>query len=374
MEASLKKQLIATCVALAGTMSLPAAAAPSELFRSTFNEAVFPINSVGLLLTTADELISQFAQCKKMPELSGMGRIVCPAYVVPHGNNDSVLFSYLPETELLAGVEVLFNDKKSALVWYEHQKKRLEKKFPIFDEAVGEAVQSPYWHMSLGRAISGNGWWVRVKLNNPARIDEFERYALQKMTDITFGTLKLGVTNRSEIQVSEDLNNPCVAAKYNKEGEEMEFLGTNCFGFPLQAHFTLRFNEKTGTLNNAVLSPNSNATKTLVSDMLKKRYGNEQYCRALEMNQYVNKYKDLEQYDVSKRRAQIKSKPILVYAGTCATPSVFSHEDQFIFALDVVSPAWMHKVFEERKAANAELLRKGNARDERRRKLESFFF
>lgn len=375
---------LASCIGVLSSLSHAAAGhpavqksdtKPSALFTQTFQGARFPIAGITLLSTRADDLLARHSKCQAVTEFNGLGRIVCSQAKFPGGIAGTVLFSYLPSNHLLSGIEIYFpsNERNKSDALYNKLKKAIQSNSDTYEEIFVKGVDSPYLQLSQGRATD-SGTWIRLSVIQPQKLDEFERYVKADLTQIAFGDLTVGKTQTREMaDILQKQNNVmCTPAQFNTDFEQ-EYVGA-CFSFPFEAHYSLSFDPITGVLTSAVLSPQGNATQTLVDEALKGRFNNAETCRNIATEAKVNPTGNINELDYSKRLQVINNRQGTVYAGTCKVPHVFQYENHYVFNLELVTDKTMELSFETRKRVNAEQSRRFQVREDRRKMLTDFFY
>ncbi len=346
-------------------------AEPSDFFRGFVHEGIFRVDEVNLLQNTVSELANIYSDCRVLNEFDGRGRAVCGAQNRQIGDGDVVLLSYLPSNQILAGIELFFEDPAQARRHYGEIAARLSDRFDTFREEYAEAVDSPFWRLSLGAAAHGAGKWLRVELNRFPEINDFERFASEHVTAIGFGELTLGVTKG--FPKPQKLSKDCMAADYNEESRiRKEYLG-KCFGFPFDAHIQLDYNDLTGVLERAVLSPLGGATQALVEETLRDRFGKAQFCKRISSPVTINENKTLDVRNPDRRYSGTFGRSGTVYVGTCDDPIVYEVQKQFVLRNEMITHDFLVKEYELRKKDNAGFAAKSHERESRREKLDAFF-
>ena len=228
-------------------------------FRKAFSLARLTLEGVELMGETEIDIRRRFAGCTEVASFSAAKVLSCERPKNFAGSGEYVLFSFMPVSRLLVGIQTYFADIEASQRTYAAWTKALADRYDAYEEQFVQAVDSVFWRISLGRDARGQGRWLRVQVNDEQELTATERFLQLDVGERNLGTLVFGETTSATVPAA---SRECEAAVYNNAYDK-DYLG-NCFGFPYDAHFQLEFSDKSGVLRQVVLSPLSQVTVELI--------------------------------------------------------------------------------------------------------------
>lgn len=347
---------------------------PSLRFLAHYDPWKLQVSDVFLLQDNIASLKRKHPDCRRITSESDKqsltGWVACSDTSHFQAEGQEVIFTYATVNEVLTGVAYTFNSQQRALQFAENVKETLTNKgIPTFHEvhsSESETTDSPMFAISVHPAQTG--FLVKIDAHFQDQIPETEQYAKAKLSKIEFGNLTLGVTKRNTLP---KIPRSCEELSKNPEGSPLEFYGI-CFEFPYEAHMQLDFNEATGILETAVLSPIGASTGAIVEDMLAKRFGSPQYCKKLTTDMELVTIKS-ERHRGILRLRRINGRPGMVYAGTCESPIIYAHDMRYIFHNRILNKDDIMSAYERRKRFVDDTEEHLQAFGERMDKVRGFF-
>lgn len=349
----------------AGLISNEKAAAQ---FRKAFSLARLTLEGVELMGETEIDIRRRFAGCTEVASFSAAKVLSCERPKNFAGSGEYVLFSFMPVSRLLVGIQTYFADIEASQRTYAAWTKALADRYDAYEEQFVQAVDSVFWRISLGRDARGQGRWLRVQVNDEQELTATERFLQLDVGERNLGTLVFGETTSATVPAA---SRECEAAVYNNAYDK-DYLG-NCFGFPYDAHFQLEFSDKSGVLRQVVLSPLSQVTVEILDEILRTRHPDAAVCSRLETDATVNSARSLDVMNPSRRYRNVNGRPGTVYVGTCREPRIYEAEGRFIFDMTMLDAREMLANYEARKSVNANNAMRVGEREARRQRLGEFF-
>lgn len=337
-------------------------------FRKAFSLARLTLEGVELMGETEGDIRRRFAGCTEVASFSAAKVLSCERPKNFAGSGEYVLFSFMPVSRLLVGIQTYFADIEASQRTYAAWTKALADRYDAYEEQFVQAVDSVFWRISLGRDARGQGRWLRVQVNDEQELTATERFLQLDVGERNLGTLVFGETTSATVPAA---SRECEAAVYNNAYDK-DFLG-NCFGFPYDAHFQLEFSDKSGVLRQVVLSPLSQVTVEILDEILRTRYPDAAVCSRLETDATVNSARSLDVMNPSRRYRNVNGRPGTVYVGTCREPRIYEAEGRFIFDMTMLDAREMLANYEARKSVNANNAMRVGEREARRQRLGEFF-
>lgn len=337
-------------------------------FRKAFSLARLTLEGVELMGETEIDIRRRFAGCTEVASFSAAKVLSCERPKNFAGSGEYVLFSFMPVSRLLVGIQTYFADIEASQRTYAAWTKALADRYDAYEEQFVQAVDSVFWRISLGRDARGQGRWLRVQVNDEQELTATERFLQLDVGERNLGTLVFGETTSATVPAA---SRECEAAVYNNAYDK-DYLG-NCFGFPYDAHFQLEFSDKSGVLRQVVLSPLSQVTVEILDEILRTRHPDAAVCSRLETDATVNSARSLDVMNPSRRYRNVNGRPGTVYVGTCREPRIYEAEGRFIFDMTMLDAREMLANYEARKSVNANNAMRVGEREARRQRLGEFF-
>lgn len=337
-------------------------------FRKAFSLARLTLEGVELMGATESDIRQRFAGCTEVASFTEATVLSCERPKHFAGSGEYVLFSFMPVSGLLVGIQTYFKDIEASRRAYASWTKTLSQRYDAYEEQFAQAVDSVFWRISLGRDAQGQGRWLRVHINDERELTATERFFQLDMGERSLGTLGFGETVSDAVPAT---MRECEAAVYNNTYDK-DYLG-RCFGFPYDAHFQLEFSSKSGVLRRVVLSPLSQVTVEILDEILRTRHPDAAVCNRLETDAVINSVRSLEVLNPSRRYRNINGRPGTVYVGTCQEPRIFEAEGRFIFDMTMLDAREMLANYETRKNVNVNNAMRVGERETRRQRLGEFF-
>lgn len=337
-------------------------------FRKAFSLARLTLEGVELMGETEIDIRRRFAGCTEVASFSAAKVLSCERPKNFAGSGEYVLFSFMPVSRLLVGIQTYFADIEASQRTYAAWTKALADRYDAYEEQFVQAVDSVFWRISLGRDARGQGRWLRVQVNDEQELTATERFLQLDVGERNLGTLVFGETTSATVPAA---SRECEAAVYNNAYDK-DYLG-NCFGFPYDAHFQLEFSDKSGVLRQVVLSPLSQVTVEILDEILRTRHPDAAVCSRLETDATVNSARSLDVMNPSRRYRNVNGRPGTVYVGTCREPRIYEAEGSFIFDMTMLDAREMLANYEARKSVNANNAMRVGEREARRQRLGEFF-
>lgn len=170
---------------------------PSDTFASFASQALITVDRVRLLKTQLIDLKDRYDDCRVLSESHERGRVACRRNPALGGlGTDTVLMSYLAENQVIACIELYFEDPDAARAAYRRLAGRLDRRFDTREQVPGQVLDSPFWRLSLQAAALGEGKWLRVEPRSFADLCAAERFARQGQAADRTGALTVGAVGR----------------------------------------------------------------------------------------------------------------------------------------------------------------------------------
>lgn len=155
------------------------------------------MDRVRLLKTQLIDLKDRYDDCRVPSESHERGRVACRRNPALGGlGTDTVLMSYLAENQVIACIELYFEDPDAARAAYRRLAGRLDRRFDTREQVPGQVLDSPFWRLSLQAAALGEGKWLRVEPRSFADLCAAERFARQGQAADRTGALTVGAVGR----------------------------------------------------------------------------------------------------------------------------------------------------------------------------------
>ena len=346
---------------------------PSQSFLLFFNPWRLKVGRISFLQNTVKDLMRHHTDCRVVPaETKNVSDIVaCPNTHEFGADGDEVVFEYLKENDVLCGADYFFNDENKARAFARLIVREIQTNNQTYEDASGDQTDSPLFRVAVQPAEDGA--LVRITMNFRDEIEDFEHYGRPKITSLDFGTLEVGKTLRSDIDVPPQGTDKAACVQTSAPNPETaEFYG-ECFSFPYESHYQLNFDHSTGLLESIVLTPYGVLSSNLVESALVKKYGEPKFCEKITSDVRIVKTNRQKKYHTIGKLDPVRSKRSTVFAGVCEKPIVFGYEDRYVFLFDRISPVTIERDFLKRRSDNEQVKVNRRELDRRRNQLNDFF-
>ncbi len=330
---------------------------PSPRFTSEFQPWRLRIGDVTLLQDSLGSLVARHPDCRRIQSAwDGITQsAACSDTARFLAEGDEVIFTYAKANEVLTGASYRFMSQFRAVHFAESIRQTLiDAGRPVYVQlfsasgepvaalsgaearsrepvavAPGQSILIDSDMFSVSVHPAERGWLVSVNAYFQDRIQDAEAYAKAKLLKIEFGNLTIGSTKKDAMPELPKSCSDVTSPEDKISGRVAEYYGI-CFDFPYEAHMQLQFNEATGILEAAALSPIGAATGGILDAMLTKKFGLAQSCRRIDTDMTLRAVKSEVQRG-KPRVTRMRKRSAAVYAGTCENPIVYSSDMRFVF-------------------------------------------